>query len=198
MRVSIIYFLGAALATMGLVLAVPKSCHAQGYLVFGDSQSFVVQDTGDARHNWPSILQQATGKHFFNLSRGGRKLSDGHIGPYLRLVDVHPENQQIRGIIIALGSLDALFHVEPITALTGAIEEAYSRGLEVICILPPDNQFMTNEQVRSDIAAVCPQSLDISVAVGPADMIDPVHFGQQGHAKYATAVLWWLALQGAL
>ena len=183
------------IAATFLLLVVSCCARAEGYMVFGDSQSFVVQDTNDARHNWPYLVQQFTGKHMFNLSRGGRRLSDGHVADYLRLADVHRLNQQADGIIIALGSLDALFQADPIPALRDAIHEAQARELDVICLLPPDNQLMTNEQVRAEIAAVCPYSIDMSAYIGPADMVDPVHLGKEGHAKYATSLVWALAIQ---
>lgn len=171
-----------------LAFAQSPEADAEGFMVFGDSQSFVVQDTNDASKNWPHILQSATGKHFFNLSRGGRKLSDGHVADYLRLADVHRLNQQADTVLIALGSLDALFKTDPIPALSDAIQEAQARELDVVCILPPDNQLMVNDSIRADIAAVCPQSIDISQYVGPEHMIDPVHLGEEGHRQYAGGV----------
>jgi hypothetical protein len=164
--------------------------------VYGDSQSFVVQDTGDARHNWPYLLQTATGRHFMNLSRGGRRLADGFVADHLRSAEIYPENQEVKGIIIALGSLDAIWGEDPSAALVDAVQEAELRGLDVICLLPPDNKVRINEDVRATIRSLCPDTIDMSLYVGPDEMVDQVHFGQHGHGIYATSVLWAMALKG--
>lgn len=171
---------------------------ATGWLVFGDSQSFVVQDTQDARQNWPHLAQSWTGQHFFNMSRGGRRLADGHVAEYLRMADIHRLNQQADGVIIALGSLDALFRTDPLPALRDAIAEAEARELRVLCLLPPNNHVMQNAPMRETLAAVCPDSVDLSLYLGPDDMVDPVHFGAAGHLRYAGVVFWALAIRGLL
>jgi hypothetical protein len=182
---------------LGLLVCTEVTAQTNyGWLVYADSQAFVVQDTGDARHNWPYLLQTATGRHFMNLSRGGRRLADGFVADHLRSADVHPLNQEVKGIIIALGSLDAIFEMDPTYALIDAVQEAESRDLDVICLLPPDNKIMVNDDIRYLISSICPETIDMSLYVGPDLMVDQVHFGQHGHGIYATSLLWAMVIRG--
>ena len=193
----IIMLCGAVL----IALLPAVNVHADGFLVMGDSQSFVVCDedcNGDASKNWPHLLQQYTGRHFFNLSRGGRRISDGHVAEYLRLADVHALNQQAQGLIVAPGSLDALFKTDYMPALQDAIQEAESRDMDVYCVLPPNNKVMDNAPIRADIRSVCPIPIDLSQWVGPGCMADAVHFNEECHIYTAGVVFVELLKRGAL
>lgn len=197
-----------------LILMVFSGCvqGSPGYMVFGDSQSMFVADTGEAAKNWPNLLElsqnakgETLGMHFFNYSKGGRKLSDGHVAEVLRVIDANRNENEIRGIIIALGSIDAWFELDVLPALTDAIEEAQSRNLEVICLLPPENSLGSPFHVREVLAENCPEYIDMSQYLGPDDMVteynqhgEPyqVHFGAEGHKTYAMAVFWNLLFKG--
>ena len=179
-----------ALAISSALVLFTTESFAEGHLVCGDSQSFVVQDTGDASKNWPHLLQEFTGWHFFNLSRGGRKLSDGYCADHLRLSNAHRDNQQAETLIIALGSLDALWGLDVAEALLDAINEAAAREMRVVCILPPDNAAWDVSEVRQNLRDLCPQTIDISLFVTPDLMPDGVHLSEEGHQLYALGVAW--------
>lgn len=181
------YVIAATVAIALFSLIAPRVMAEEGFMVWGDSQCLSVIDTKSGR-NWPQILAENTGYHFLNYCRGGRKLSDGHVADFLRTNEIHRLNQEVHTLLIALGSLDALWGTDPLPALLDIMQEAETRDLRVVCVLPPDNKVMENSYMRSQISAVCPYSIDISQAIGPDDMVDEVHFGKVGHEEYAKAM----------
>lgn len=183
----------AILVIVAISVFAPLCYAERGYIVFADSQGFVCQDC-DKNHNWPHLLQEMTGYHFFNMSRGGRKLADGHVADYLRMANIHRDNQQADTIFIALGSLDALWGTDPVPALMDAVQEAEAREMRVICLLPPDNALWSVEAMRETLKTYCPISIDMSDHVTPDMMPDGVHIGEEGHIYYALGLAYSMLL----
>ena len=177
-----------------LLLMISGCAYAEpGYYVIGDSQCEAVID-GTANQAWPHLIQAETGIYMKNLCRSGQKVAPGTVYNTIVALDIVP-NPSVRGIIVHLGTNDmvkTILHDAPLDfgpELLRGVQEAEGRGLEVICILPPDNAWFSAEDVRAIVSAYCPATIDGSVIVGPADMPDGAHFGPEGHRKYAVGIM---------
>jgi len=175
-----------------------------GYYVIGDSQCEAVMKYdeiqqkwtggGDASLSWPHKIQTFTGMYMKNACRSGQLVASGAVYNTIVALDIVP-NGSIRGIIVHLGTNDKVrteIYGAPLDfgeELSRGVQEALSRGLEVICILPPDNFWFTTEDVRAIVSANCPVTIDGSAIVGPADMPDGSHFGPEGHRAYAEGIM---------
>lgn len=178
-----------------LILMMLASCAVAepGYYVIGDSQCEIVID-GSADQAWPHKIQAFTGMYMKNLCKSGRLMASNNVADTIRAMDIVPSDS-IKGVIIHLGTNDKMRHLlfgadlEFSTQLIDAVQEAQGRGLEVVCILPPDNGYFTTEDVRGLVERDCPATIDGSQYVGPEDMPDSAHFGPDGHRKYAEGIL---------
>jgi lysophospholipase L1-like esterase len=191
--------------TIGLLAAAlfSQTASSAGYLVFGDSQTVMTmgEDT-NATDVWPHIVQEATGVLFQNFGRGGRKLATGDIAAYLETADIRGSGQT-KGIIIALGTNDRWYNTDIEPALVKTIAVAQQRGLQVVCILPPDNLYFMKGIVsmdvqRSQLRAHCPRYIDATEFIDPWELPDGVHFSRAQHRAMASNIIRWFTDQGEL
>lgn len=180
-----------------LLMLCPMAHAGPGYLVWGDSQSVTIIN-GTADKVWPHIIQQTTGINMQNVSRSGRKLTWDDLPTYMRMANIKP-NAEIKGIILALGTNDAL-RSESMAAFNDSLQEvlveAGKRKLEVVCILPPHNAWELggwgNSLIayREALSTACTEVWDANNWVDIGDMPDGGHFDATGHYNYALGVFW--------
>jgi len=174
-----------------------------GYLVIGDSQTVMTmgEDT-NATDVWPHIVQEATGVLFQNLGRGGRKLATNDVVQYLESSDIRG-SAQTKGVIVALGTNDRWWNTDMEPALIETVAVTQERGLQLICILPPDNLYymkaiVSLEAQRALLKTHCPRYIDATEFIDPWELPDGVHFSRAQHRVMASNIIAWLTAQGEL
>lgn len=167
-----------------------------GYLLFGDSQCLTVTD-GEYGDSWPFLLQSFMKRPVHNYSRGGRQMIHGHVIGALRDLNLTPDETYADTVIVALGSVDAIYNIDVGDTPAQIQDFAGNRGFQTVFILPPDNLIMANDTMRQVIADQVTHAIDIDPYINAKlHYGDDVHMNKIGHNVYAPAIFWALATLG--